>query len=415
MCIDRRHFMKAGAGVLAAAAIPGPNVLALGGLNGGKRGAHRVIVLNVSGGWDTLSAIVPHGLTEYYNRRPTIAVPAPNPSDPTAALAAETGIGISPLMPEIHAAYQAGELAIVQKTGYPTPNLSHFTSQDVMSRGVRDLTHTDTRGWLGRLGDLYFNQTIEITGVGTGNKLDFVGNTFRPVVFDTLDSLTIPIDSGQTLDSVYRNQKTEEILGDAGALTGLKAIVRSATTSAFQLTDQVTNAIANYTTTAVYPNTSLGRSMQDVARIVFGNLGSQILYVQTGGLDTHASQQNTLNARFPDISGSLGALIADLKAMNEYDNSTIVVISEFGRRNFENGGLGTDHGHGVNFLVFGGQVAGGIKGPNVTNSEMLQDYLPMVTDFRQVYSEIISTRLGLDPTPVFPGYTPPATPVGLFV
>jgi uncharacterized protein (DUF1501 family) len=372
-------------------------------------------MINIRGGWDTLSVVVPHGLGEYYNRRPTLAVPAPDPTDPAAALAAEPGIGFSPLMPELHSAYAAGEVAVIQKTGYPNEDLSHFTSQDIMSRGIRDAGHHDTRGWLGRLGDMHFTSAVRIVGIGAGNKLDFVGDTFRPVVLDDLNTLTIPIDGQQLTDSEFRNQKAEEILGGAGPLTGYKAQIRAAGVSAFQLADQALNAIASYTPVGTYPaNSSFADSLQDVARMIQGNLGSQVFYVETGGFDTHASQANTLTNRLPEISGAIGALIDDLKATNEYAGTTLVVYTEFGRRNYENGGLGTDHGHGHHALVIGGSVVGGLKGASVTNADLLGGYLPMQIDFRQIYAEVIQSRLGLDPNPVFPDFVHPGSSLGLF-
>ena len=171
MCLDRRHFVKAGLGTVAAAAIPGRNVLALGGLKAHKASAqlnHRVVMVNIRGGWDSLSVFPPHGLTEYQNRRPTLAMAAPDPADPTSALPAETGFGVTYLMPELHSAYQAGELIVLQKTGYPSPDLSHFTSQDIMSKGIRNANHVDTRGWLGRLGDL---ESPRARGSPGGNPL----------------------------------------------------------------------------------------------------------------------------------------------------------------------------------------------------------------------------------------------------
>ncbi len=415
MCIDRRELLRAGFATLAAGSIPASSMFAMGTQAAGG-GSQRVIMINIRGGWDSLSVVVPHGRSEYYNRRPTLAIPAPDPTDPTAALPAETGIGINPLMPELHAAYTAGEMAIVQKTGYPNEDLSHFTSQDVMSRGIRDTGHPDTRGWLGRLGDLYFNQAIQIVGVGAGNKLDFVGSGYRPVVLDDLSELVIPEDPTHPNDSIYRKQKALELLGSSAPLSGFRAQVRAAGTSAFQLADQALNAIANYTPTGAYPaNSGFADRVQDIARIIQGGLGTQVFYVETGGFDTHASQADTLANRLPEISGTIGALIADLKAMSEYSNTTLVVYTEFGRRNYENGGLGTDHGHGHHALVIGGAVAGGLRGTSVSEAELLLGHLPMEVDFRQIYSEVIQSRLGVGPSAVFPDYTQATSGLNLFV
>jgi uncharacterized protein (DUF1501 family) len=42
-----------------------------------------------------------------------------------------------------------------------------------------------------------------------------------------------------------------------------------------------------------------------------------------------------------------------------FDDTTVIVMSEFGRTARENGNGGTDHGHGNVMWVMGGAVAGG--------------------------------------------------------
>ena len=85
MCIDRRELLRAGFATLAAGSIPASSMFAMGTQAAGG-GSQRVIMINIRGGWDSLSVVVPHGRSEYYNRRPTLAIPAPDPTDPTAAL-----------------------------------------------------------------------------------------------------------------------------------------------------------------------------------------------------------------------------------------------------------------------------------------------------------------------------------------
>jgi uncharacterized protein (DUF1501 family) len=83
----------------------------------------------------------------------------------------------------------------------------------------------------------------------------------------------------------------------------------------------------------------------------------------------------------------------------------VVVISEFGRRNYQNGSLGTDHGHAIPVMVFGGAVTGGMYG-GVTSNDMDREHLPYDLDFRSVYRELIGGHLGDDPTPLFPEAQP---------
>jgi uncharacterized protein (DUF1501 family) len=78
-----------------------------------------------------------------------------------------------------------------------------------------------------------------------------------------------------------------------------------------------------------------------------------------------------------------------------------VFYTEFGRRNRENGSPGTDHGAGGHMILAGPRVAGGLKGQNVTTSDLNQGSLPYYVDFRAVFSNTIGNWLGFDPNPIF--------------
>jgi hypothetical protein len=98
---------------------------------------------------------------------------------------------------------------------------------------------------------------------------------------------------------------------------------------------------------------------------------------------------------------------------------TVIVQSEFGRRVRQNGSAGTDHGYGNPLLVLGGPVNGRrIYGQWLgLDPQVLSPYfgdIPVTTDFRRVFSELIIRRMGNNRLgDVFPGYTGYA-PMGLF-
>jgi len=90
---------------------------------------------------------------------------------------------------------------------------------------------------------------------------------------------------------------------------------------------------------------------------------------------------------------------------------TVVVQSEFGRRVRQNGSGGTDHGYGNPLLVLGGPVNGRRFYGNWLglNPEVLSPYfgdVPVTTDFRRVFTELLQKRMAHTRTAeVFPGYT----------
>lgn len=98
--------------------------------------------------------------------------------------------------------------------------------------------------------------------------------------------------------------------------------------------------------------------------------------------------------------------------MGMWERTVIVVISEFGRRNYQNGSDGTDHGHGNVFLVTGGAVRGGIYGPDLVEADLLGEFPSYAVDFRDLYREILAVHLGVDPAPVFPEPQPTNTTLG---
>lgn len=143
-----------------------------------------------------------------------------------------------------------------------------------------------------------------------------------------------------------------------------------------------------------------------------------------GGWDTHNGQDNSdLTGWFSTslvdpLAQSLAAFMADLGGSgNHLQRTTLIVQTEFGRRLVENGDTGTDHGYGADMLLLGGAVNGGqIYGDwrGLNNNALFQgEDVMATTDFRHVFSEIISRRMGnpnLDT--VFPGY-PNYQPLGL--
>ena len=95
----------------------------------------------------------------------------------------------------------------------------------------------------------------------------------------------------------------------------------------------------------------MGRLMRDKYRIGF---------IDVGGWDTHVGEgaaQGTLANNLASLGRGLQAFRKSLGA--EWNNTVVVVLSEFGRTFRENGNRGTDHGHGTVYWVLGGAINGG--------------------------------------------------------
>ena len=79
-----------------------------------------------------------------------------------------------------------------------------------------------------------------------------------------------------------------------------------------------------------------------------------------------------------------------------------VVFSEFGRR-VASTDSGTDHGAGGLMMAMGSSVRGGLRGEFPGLGQLYNGDLRVTTDFRAVYSSVISEWLGGDPAAVIPG------------
>jgi hypothetical protein len=73
-----------------------------------------------------------------------------------------------------------------------------------------------------------------------------------------------------------------------------------------------------------------------------------------------------------------------------------MTISEFGRRPYENGSLGTDHGAASVQFLFGTQVSSGVYGnpPDLSNFDANGD-LRWQIDYRQIYASVLTTWFGM--------------------
>jgi uncharacterized protein (DUF1501 family) len=403
----RRDVLKVALGAAGFAAL-GPALGRVRDASGAVATQTTFTIINLFGGNDGLNTVIPRGLPSYFDRRPTIAVPAGQELALTGGPSGTSAYGLNPRMPKIQALWNAGDVAIVNLVGYPDPNLSHFESEDIWSFGLRNVASgalSAPSGWIARYADRHAPTPLGAMSVGIGRRRDFLGGSTNPLQVGRLSSFRFD-DDGQYLNNHRHRLATARSLLESQSTTGLSGEARTALGTAHQLVDQVQAALASYSSTVVYPGSSLGRAMQDIARLVQGGFPTRIFYTGYGGFDTH-SEQNAVDGTTGLLTGShatlmqrlddaVAAFADDAKAMGCWDRTVIAVISEFGRRNFENGSLGTDHGHGACVLLIGGAVNGGSYGPPMTDAMLQEDQLEHLVDFRDIYREILGDHLGAD-------------------
>jgi uncharacterized protein (DUF1501 family) len=149
----------------------------------------------------------------------------------------------------------------------------------------------------------------------------------------------------------------------------------------------------------------------EVAKLMLGDAKTQLAFMDVGGWDTHINEKSVLKRYLPSLGKGLASLVKELGDV--YSETTIVVMSEFGRTVKENGNEGTDHGHGNVMWLLGGNIRGGQvygewKGLSESNLYEQRD-LAITTDFREPIASILTQQISLDSSKIatiFPGYQP---------
>ncbi|MCA9925596.1 MAG: DUF1501 domain-containing protein, partial [Anaerolineales bacterium] len=297
-----------------------------------------------------------------------------------------------------------GDMAFIHATGSPDETRSHFEAMDLMERGATG--NGDYTGWLARhLATLDTGNDSALRAIGIGEMLQA--------------SLTGAV-SATALQSIadYHLQGQDEQVGEMQAL--LQTL--------YTRQDDLLTAAANQTFAAIevlaqvdvqggmvngrsYPEREFGEAMRMVAQLIKADVGMEVACVDLGGWDTHVAQGGTegqMANLMGELAQGLAAFYEDLQ--ERMGQVTLVVMSEFGRRAQENGGLGTDHGHGNMMMVLGGGIRGGqvyADWPGLHDAQLVgPGDLAITTDYRDVIGELLHKRLN-NPTltDIFPGYT----------
>ncbi len=359
-----------------------------------------LVVVELDGGNDSLNMLVPQGLPSYATQRPNLALPAQNTLALDSGAFATDRYRMHPSMPFLAQLYRDGELAVVQKVGYPQANGSHEQSKLVWATGQREGLLSAASGWIGRYADLEAPSTLGAVSIGRGRHHSFTGGASNPLNLGSMSRFRFEPDWASQPNHRRRLEIVREMLEVRG-----RSVTRDALQVGHALTDRMEAAVSDYVSIVSYRNRTLSRLLQDVARMVHASFETRIYYTGFGGFDTHAGQGGVSGAHaglMQTLDEGIEDLVTDLKALGVWDQAVIVVMSEFGRRCFENGSGGTDHGEAGCVLVMGGNVRGGLHGPELTDSDLAADNLAYGLDFRAVYSNLLEGHLGMsDPSRVF--------------
>jgi len=368
-----------------------------------------LVILQLSGGNDGLNTVIPIGDDDYYKARPKIAIPA------ASALKISDTVGLHPAMTDLQTLYDLGNLAILQATGYPNPNRSHFRSMEIWHT-ASDSDRTEAYGWLGRYFDNACVGCDPTVGVALGHQAPEAFSSHHPAQGITIENIAqyrlpkdveaLYADHPEMMDSSDDSSSGSSIQSLSGGashvgispLDFLERVELDVEVSSKKIRD------INATTKnqATYPAGKLAQDLSLVGRLIAGRLPTRVFYVSFGGFDTHANQAPTQNRLLGELSSALRAFVTDLQKQGNFNRTTILAFSEFGRRVKENGSGGTDHGSGAPLFVCGGGVKGGIYGalPSLEAKNLLNGDVRFSTDFRSVYATLLEKSLRVPSAPI---------------
>ena len=403
--VSRREFLKLAGSLAVAPALPSWMPRMAFAPQGVEPPGDILVVVFQRGGMDGLSAVIPHGDENYYQYRRALAIPEPQGGKDQTGIDLDGFFALHPALRPLKDVWDEKDLAIVHAVGSPDPTHSHFDAMDYMERGTPGEKSIPT-GWIGRhLKTATWQNDSPFRAIGMGGVMQAALR--GPVPVTTLQSIADFHLQGGT-------DQLDEIRARLASLYTLGSGLDNQAAETFDAVDILSKIdVANYTpaVNAAYPETEFGMAMMQVAQIAKAEIGLEVACVDIGGWDTH-NQQGQLDGELPALLGELAAGLSSLyhDLGDRAKRVTVVTMSEFGRRVYENGSSGTDHGHGNCMFVLGGGVNGGkVYGewPGLAQEQLYgPGDLNITSDYRDILGEVVEKRLkNPNVAEIFPNYT----------
>jgi uncharacterized protein (DUF1501 family) len=310
----------------------------------------KFVVVLLRGGYDAASLLVPYNSAFYYESRPNIAIPRPGSSSSDAALALDSYWGLHPALKDsVYPLYQRRQTLFVPYAGSQDQSRSHFHAQDLVELG---------QGYAGPLdyASGFLNRLVEVLGRDGGlGGVSFTDNL--PLVFKGHAAVANLAVKGDPKNPF--NERQTELLEKMYQGTNLARDVHEGLETRRQVSGELQQEMVDSARGAVNAR-GFEQEARRMARLMRDNPTYAVGFVDVGGWDTHV-QQGAARGALSDRLRSLGEGLAGFaqEMGKAWDDTVVVVLSEFGRTFRENGDRGTDHGHGSVIWILGGGIAGG--------------------------------------------------------
>lgn len=365
--IDRRKLLKAVAGSFVAWHSPG--ILSADNLRvdgGGLAPRPKLVWIVLRGAMDSLHAILPLSDPDLMTHRKGLVS-----SIRERALGLDAGYALHPALKGFKKLYQQGQLIPVVATESGADTRSHFQAQDILESGL-PVVDTES-GWLNRAVESYQGESVAIAHtLPVGLRGRQLAKTWYPDLLEPASD-----DLYQRLRLLY---KDDELLSER-----LDEGLRNR-----QLFSSLKKTGNRYSFSSLAA--SCGIMLAD-------SQGPDCAMLELAGWDTHQNQSGRLNRQFAMLDEGIGVLRKNLA--EKWDQTVVIMTTEFGRTVAENGTRGTDHGTASAMFIAGGAVAGGRvlgKWPGLATADLFEgrDLMP-TSDTRQWIRAILSQHWKLKP------------------
>lgn len=382
-----------------------------------------MIIIDLFGGNDGLNTVIPLLQDEYYKLRPNIAL-----KEEDAIRFQSTDLFLHPaLVTNVESdgflgLLQNGNLAIVERVGYENYTMSHFRSSDIWSSGI---VNTDPNiklldGWLGR----YFaskldNYPFEIPehplGISISGEVPLELRSEKGHMGITLTDPNSFYNLGKGL-TPFENK----FQGNTNFENEFNFIHTIAEQTEIY-SQEVKIAFDKGKNTVQYPASGLAAKMGLIAKLISGGLKTKVYHLKLSSFDSHVQQMNEpLSGQHPILLNQLASAISlfmkDATIQGFSKRVAGLTTSEFGRRAYDNGSRGSDHGASNVMFMFAhdDNINSGRKGDPPNLSDLDSNGNPRFQfDFRRLYTDFLETWFGASETDTEDIFGEPILPMGI--
>lgn len=395
--MNRRELLRAGA--LGAGAFSlAPGLLSVDVLTGSARssgGGNVLVVVQLSGGNDGLSTVVPFGNDDYHRNRNALRIRK------NQCIPLNDELGFNGQLEALGALYKEGQLAVVQGVGYPTPNRSHFKSMDIW-HSADPSDRAKTSGWLGRMAEICCADQADP---------DFTINVSQQAPLALMAPGTRPVSFVNPAGYSFRGSKAqmpafEKMTGGGDGTGGVLELLANTARDARVSSASIRSLVSAHKAPVDYPGNRLANSLKTVGALIPSDLSTRVYYVYHNGFDTHVNQIGKQNRLLGELDAALFAFQKDLIHSGSAARVSTMVFSEFGRRVAENASRGTDHGTAGPVFLMGAKIRGGLHGKHPDLGDLDRKDMTFTTDFRSVYACVLQDWMKVDATEVLGGRFP---------